>query len=186
MAIIFHCNNCGKKIEAPDNAGGKWGRCPACHNKLYVPGPGSDEELKLAPVDESEEEKRKRLLDETHQLTQDILQERFIPPETAEPTTEMDEKELTENKRPADRSRWAAIEMSEKELTKNIIIYIRLMADGELDEAQKILNLIVPYGLEAVEILDRIALSEIPEPELADVSQQVLSGLIRDLRNKIS
>lgn len=186
MAIIFHCNHCGKKIEAADSAGGKWGKCPACHNKLYVPQPKPDEELKLAPVDESEEEKRKRLLAETHQLTQDILQEREVPPETASPTTEINEEEPTENKQPASRSMWAAIEMSEKELTKNIIMHLRLMADGELDEAQRIADLIAPHGPRAIEILDRIALSEIPEPELADIPQQVLSGLIRTLRNKLS
>jgi hypothetical protein len=59
------------------------------------------------------------------------------------------------------------------------------MADGELDEGEKLVNLIAPHGPRAVEILDRIALSEIPEPELADIPQQVLAGLIRTLRNKI-
>jgi DNA-directed RNA polymerase subunit RPC12/RpoP len=186
MAIIFHCNHCGKKIEAADSAGGKWGKCPACHSKLYVPRPEPDEELKLAPIDETEEEKRKRLMAETYKLTQDILQEREIPPETAEPAAEMNEKEPTKNKQPAEWSRWAAIEMSEKELTKNIIMHLRLMADGELDEGEKIVNLIAPHGPRAIEVIDRIALSEIPEPELADIPQQVLSGLIRTLRNKIS
>ena len=51
MAITFHCEHCGKKIEAPNSAGGKWGKCPACHNKLYVPDLYPDEELKLAPID---------------------------------------------------------------------------------------------------------------------------------------
>jgi hypothetical protein len=36
-----------------------------------------------------------------------------------------------------------------------------------------------------VKIIDRIALSEIPEPELADIPQQMLSGSIRALRNRI-
>ncbi|MHC4752575.1 MAG: hypothetical protein ACYTFW_22230 [Planctomycetota bacterium] len=55
MAIIFHCDHCGKKIEAADTAGGKWGKCPACHNKLYVPRPDSGEELKLAPLNETDQ-----------------------------------------------------------------------------------------------------------------------------------
>ena len=178
MAIIFHCTHCSKKIEAADSAGGKWGRCPACHNKIYVPQPEPDEELKPAPIDETEEEKRRRLMAETYKLTQDILQERDIPPETSEPTTETSEKEPTKDKQPAEWSRWAAIEMSEKELTKNIIMHLRLIADGELDEGEKLVNLIAPHGPRAIEILDRIALSEIPEPELADIPQQVLAGLI--------
>jgi hypothetical protein len=167
MSIIFHCEHCGKKMKAPDSAGGKWEKCPACHNKVYVPGLHSDEELTLAPVDSDEEAKQRQLMNETYNLTQEILLERDVPegpPGTARP----------------------AFETSEKELTKNIILYLRQMADGELDEAIKTADLIAPYHRQAVKILDKIALSEIPEPELADVPQQVLSGLIRNLRTRIS
>ena len=167
MAITFHCEHCGKKIEAADSAGGKWGKCPACHNKLYVPRPDSGEELKLAPIDETDLEREKQLMAETFKLTQDILQEREVPdgpPEPAEPV----------------------YEMSEKELTKNIIIYLRQMAIGDLDEADRTAALIAPSKAQAMEIIDRIALSEIPEPELADIPQHVLAGLIRTLRSRIS
>ena len=164
MAIIFHCEYCGKKIEAQDSAGGKWGKCPACHNKLYVPGTNSGEELKLTPVNEAEEAKEQQLMNETHQLTQEILNEKETPSGLAE---------------------GVAAETSEKELTKNIIMYIRQMADGELKEAQLTLNSIMPYRLQVGKILDQLAVSEIPEPELADIPQQVLAGLIRGLRSKI-
>ncbi|MHC4175575.1 MAG: hypothetical protein ACYST5_21910 [Planctomycetota bacterium] len=167
MAIIFHCEHCGKKIEAPDSAGGKWGKCPACHNKLYVPSPDSDEELKLAPIDESEEERKKRLMAETLKLTQDILQEREVPngpAEVVEPISGM----------------------GERELTKNIIMYLRQMADDELYEAQRIVALIALHGPQAAKILNRMALSETPEPELADIPRQVLSALIKSLRTEIS
>ncbi len=167
MAIIFHCEHCGKKIEAADSTGGKWGKCPACHNKLYVPRLDSGKELKLTPIDESDEAKQKQLMDETYKLTQDILLEREVP-----------------NGPPEDAR--SASEISDKELDKNIILYLRQMADGELDQAQKTAELIVPAHTRAIEILDRIALSEMPEPELADIPQQVLSGLIRNLRTRIS
>ncbi|MHC4172847.1 MAG: hypothetical protein ACYST5_07900 [Planctomycetota bacterium] len=167
MAIIFHCDHCGKKIEAPDSAGGKWGKCPGCHNKLYVPSPDSDEELKLAPIDESEEERKKRLMAETYKLTQDILQERDVPNEPAEVAKPV-------------------FGMGERELTKNIIMYLRQMADDELYEAQRTVGLIAPHSRQVVEILDKIALSEIREPELADIPQPVLSALIKTLRTKIS
>ena len=167
MAITFHCEHCGKKIEAPDSAGGKWGKCPACHNKLYVPGSDSDEELKLAPINESDQAKQRELMAETHELTQDILLERETPNELAEDAT-------------------PASAISDKELTKNIVAYLRQMADGNLNQAERIANSIVSSGDKALKILDGIALSEIPEPQLADIPQQVLSGLIKTLRNKIS
>jgi DNA-directed RNA polymerase subunit RPC12/RpoP len=167
MAIVFHCDHCGKKVEAQDSAGGKWAKCPACHNKIYVPAPHADEELKLAPVDETEEERKKRLMAETHQLTQDILLEREVP----DGATDFGD---------------STFKISDNELTKNIIVYLRQMANGELNEARITADLITPHGPQAVRILDRIALSEIPEPELADIPPQVLSGLIRNLRTRIS
>jgi hypothetical protein len=166
MAITFHCTHCGKKIEAPDSAGGKWGKCPSCHNRVYVPDIHADADLKLAPIDEEEEARRKKLMAETYKLSQDILLERDETNGPAAPGV-------------------SASRMSDKELTKNIILYLRQMADGELSQARSTANLIVPCGRRAIKIIDKIALSEIPEPELADIPQQVLSGLIRDLRSKI-
>ncbi len=166
MAITFHCEHCGKKIEAADTAGGKWGKCPACHNKLYVPSPDTGEELKLAPVDESDRERARRLMAETYKLTQDILLEREVPNSPSEPAG-------------------AIYELSEQELRKNVIAYLRQMAEGELDEAERTAALLVPSRDKAIQIIDRIALSEIPESELADIPQQLLSGAIRALRNKL-
>ena len=167
MAIKFHCEYCGKPIEAADGAGGRWSRCPACHNKLYVPDLGSDEELKLAPIDQNDRTKQKQLMAETYELTQDILSKREPPDAPVGSAT-------------------SASDMSEKELTKNIIVYLRQMADGRLDEARRTADSLAGCSGRAVEILDKIALSEIPEPELADIPGQVLSGLIRNLRTEIS
>jgi hypothetical protein len=166
MAITFHCEYCGKKIEAADTAGGKWGKCPSCHNKLYVPSMDTGEELKLAPIDETDVEREHQLMAETHRLTQDILKEREIPDGPAPVTG-------------------AVYDMGDKELTQNIILYLRQMLSGDLDEAERTAALIAPSGQRAVEIIDRIALSEIPEPELVDVPPQVLAGTIRTLRETI-
>jgi hypothetical protein len=167
MAIVFHCEYCGKKIEAADNAGGKWGKCPSCHNKLYVPGTAVGEELKLAPIDETAVEREKRLMAETYRLTQDILKEREVPEGPPPPSG-------------------AVYQMGDKELKQNIITYLREVVYGELDEADRIAALIAPFHNRATAIIDRIALSEIPEPELADIPPQVLAGTIRTLRGKIS
>ena len=167
MAIVFHCEYCGKKIEAADNAGGKWGKCPSCHNKLYVPSIETGDELKLAPVDETAKERTQRLMAETYKLTQDILKEREIPDGPAPLAGAM-------------------YQMGDRELKQNIIMYIRETTYGEEDEAERIAALIAPFGNRAVAIIDRIALSEIPESELADIPPQALAGSVRTLREKIS
>jgi phage FluMu protein Com len=166
MAITFHCEHCGKKIEAADTAGGKWGKCPSCHNKLYVPSMDTGEELKLAPIDETFVEREHRLMAETQRLTQDILKEKDIPDGPAPLTG-------------------ALYQMGDKELAQNVITYLRQMVSEELDEAESTAALIAPFSHRAVVIIDRIALSEIPEPELADIPPQVLAGSIRTLREKI-
>ena len=166
MAIIFHCQFCGKEIKAADSAGGKWGKCPTCQNKLYVPSPDADEDIKLAPLDTQFEEKEKQLMAETYKLTQDILQEREVPDGPSKPGG-------------------AVYELSDSEIRKNVILYLRQMAQGNLDEAERTSALITPFRSKVLEIIDRIALSEIPEPELKDISPSLLSGLIRDLRSKM-
>ena len=173
MAIIFHCEYCGKEIKAADSAGGKWGKCPACHNRLYVPSIDSGEELKLSPIDVTAEEKEKQLMDETNKLTQVILQEREVPEGANETIGSIE-------------TAGPVFEMSERELKKYTIKYIRLMADGELYQAERVAALIAPHSAQAVVILDKIALSEIPESELADISQLALSGSIRALRDELS
>lgn len=75
--------------------------------------------------------------------------------------------------------------MGDRELIQNIITYLRQMVYGELDEADRTAALIAPFSKRAVAIIDRIALSEIPDPKLADIPPQVLAGTIRSLREKI-
>jgi hypothetical protein len=56
VPIELHCPQCEKLIRAPDNAGGKHGKCPYCDTKVYIPTPIEDNDLiGLAPVDEAEE-----------------------------------------------------------------------------------------------------------------------------------
>jgi hypothetical protein len=167
MSITFHCEHCGKKIEAPDGTGGKWGKCPACRNKVYVPDSGAGEELKLAPMDTAALEEQRRLLDETRRIEQEILSEQ------SEVIDDSPEKAVP------------VYEISDNELTKNIIIYLRLMADCDLEQAERVSSSIIHCGRRALKILDGIAVSEIPEPELADIPQQILAGLVRTLRTKI-
>jgi hypothetical protein len=166
MPIQFHCEHCGKKIEAPDNAGGKWGKCPRCHNKVYVPQleTGGDE-LKLAPIDEGEAIRQRQLMAETFEITQNILEEKTLP-ETPGSGQNSD--------------------MSEEQLTEIVIRYLRQMYEGDLEDAQRTSELIVAHRRKVKGIVEQIAASDPPDPELMDIPQQVLSALIRNLRVQIT
>ncbi len=167
MTIAFHCEFCNRKIEAPDSAGGKDGKCPGCHKRIHVPGLESDEELKLAPIDEEDLHRQEELIKETQLLTQNILKEKAAPDGPNQPTAAPIPK------------------VSDEMLMRNVITYLRQMADGELDTAQYTAKSITPHGRQAISAIDEIALSDIPDPKLADIPQQVLSKMIKQLRSQI-
>jgi hypothetical protein len=169
MTINFVCQSCKKKVKAPEKSGGKWGNCPHCNLKCYIPLPPSpdDEELKLIPIDEEEEARlTQEKMKESRSLQLDILHE----------TMGADD----------DAVGFSFNEQDKKRLWKTIITYLRLMADGELDEAQQKVGEIVRYGDHAKEIIAEIARSEEPEPELADIAGAVLKGMIKNLISEIN
>ena len=75
MSINFHCESCKKKIKAPDEAGGKWGNCPFCKHRCYIPLPKTEDEaeLTLEPLNANEETQMEELMQQTHILTQSLL-----------------------------------------------------------------------------------------------------------------
>ena len=164
MAISFHCESCKKKIKAPDAAGGKWGNCPQCNHRCYIPLPPSadEEELTLAPLDENEDVQYGQLMRETYNLTQNILRQ---------------------TKQPDNNNAKAPVpdEPGERELIKAVILYLRQMADGQLDEAQVIANQLAQFNEAVKEILVKMARAERPEPELADIPERVVNKLIKNL-----
>ena len=164
MSISFTCESCEKKVKAPDNAGGKWGACPHCNHRCYIPLPRGDdeEELTLAPIDPSEESQYHEMMKETYDLTKDMLKQNKVPVDNGEPNP-----------------------YSEKELLKNIIIYLRHMAAGNLDQAEGLVGKITPFKEQASDILRRMAKTERPEPELQDVPAKLLQGFMKTLLSKM-
>ena len=170
MSISFNCESCKKRIKAPDNAGGKWGSCPYCKHRCYIPLPKSEdeEELKLAPIDIMEESRIDAMMRETHSLTRNILHESQIPEEGPGGTG------------------ISGATISEKEVIKVAILYLRQIADGELSQAEKTFNSLKSNKKASLRILASMARAEVPEPELSDIPGSVLQGLIRDISSKLS
>jgi len=171
MSIFVHCDSCGKNIDAPDSASGKKAKCPNCGGQINIPSLKDDDELKLAPLDYEEEARRNQLLVETTRLRENILKETNIPEEQVQ-------AEQTSSEEPTPT-------LNDKDLNEAIVTYLRLMADGELDKAEHSAAYIIPAGQKAKDLLEQIALAEIPSERLANIPQQVLAGLIKNLRNKI-
>jgi hypothetical protein len=127
-----------------------------------MPKKDDEEELKLAPIDEEEEKKYEQMMRETHSLTGVLLHQKEVPPEPAV------------NRKSDD-----------KQLTAQIITYLRQMADGQLDEAHSTAERILPYKTQAKMILEKMLTAEKAEPELADVPKKVLIGFIRNMLSRM-
>ncbi|MGA2915196.1 MAG: hypothetical protein ABSE89_04135 [Sedimentisphaerales bacterium] len=163
MPITFHCECCKKKVTAKDTSGGKWGKCPYCNHKCYIPsvrGP-DEEELTLAPIDDEEEKKYENMMREARGLKDELLHQAKGPPEPE------DDK------------------IDDRQLTILVIKYLRQMADGQGKDAQETADKIIPFKGQTKAILEKILLAEKPEPELADVPKKVLTGFVRNILTKI-
>jgi hypothetical protein len=163
MAITLHCESCKKKITAPDDTGGKWGKCPYCNHRCYIPLPESkdEEEIKLAPLDESEEKQYEQMMKETFNITENLLHQTQEPAEAAPSKT------------------------NEKELALQIINYLKLMSEGSLDEAHSLAEKIVVYKATARTILASILKAKQPVPQLQDIPKKVLERYIRDMLTRM-
>ncbi len=166
MSIDFHCQACRKKIKAADDAGGKWGKCPYCSHKNYVPRPASpdDEELKLMPLDQSEETQYGSLMNESGELTKMILNETMVP--------EGDEDSLPEAH-------------SERDIIRALIHYMRCMVDGHIERAEEYKKQASAAPEKTRDIIDRMMRTQSPEPELADIPPKVIQGYLKSLKAEI-
>ena len=164
MGISFKCECCEKKIKAPDSAGGKWGACPSCNHRCYIPLPHTDdeEELVLAPIDPNEESQYQDMMKETYKLTKKVISE------TAMPDDDGSEEPF-----------------SEREVLRNIIVYLRYMAEGKLENAESTIPEISAHKEQARDLLKRMARAEQSEPELQDINPKLLLGLMKNLNAKL-
>ncbi len=170
MAITFHCEHCGKEIKTKEENGGKRAKCPYCKNTIYVPKPVSEkevEELKLEPVDEEEEKRKRELLNQTYRIQEDILSQKEVPAKGAETGGEEERN------------------IGEPELKSLIINFIRQSANGNMHDAEATVKKMRPHSRQALDLLDDMATSDVLEGELDDIPPGVLSGYIRNLRSKL-
>lgn len=170
MSIEFHCDHCARLIRAPDEASGRRGKCPYCHQSVYIPSPPEDiEEIPLAPVDESDERMRRRLEEERQQLEAQIRAERRPP---------------AEEKRGAS-STTGASSVSSSEIRDMIVDYLLLMRNSELVQAESVLADLLKHRQAARDVVDRMAADAVPPMELSEVPPALFQGFLKNLRSQL-
>ncbi|MBU0637910.1 MAG: hypothetical protein KKB50_03525 [Planctomycetes bacterium] len=169
MAIEFHCNHCGKLVRTSEEHAGKQGKCPACHQHVYIPTPPSKiEPLGLSPVDESAEREQARLEEESRRLAQRLASERERQPDADLPPAAFADDLLPPR----------------TDMETLVIEYALCMAEGDLAGAEELAREIRQNMASAEEVMQRLTLDEIPPTQLAKIPAPVLVGFFKQLRER--
>lgn len=166
MSIEFHCEHCGHKVRAPRKSAGHRGKCPFCGQSVYIPTPVEEIEiLDLAPEDESEEQRRRRLEQEALAIEREILHAREETP------ADDDASATTPQSPPAARQ-------SPEQL---VLQYLIALKNTRPDQAESILTRLKIQPRSARETVERMLADPTPPPELQDLPPNLYTSFLRKL-----
>lgn len=173
MAIEFHCEHCNHLIKAPDDAGGKQGKCPRCGGINYIRRPPAETgELDLAPIDEAEESRRARQAREDANIQWKLLHERSVP---GEPGGKGAGRGVPSE----------AAQVTSKQLTGLIVKYVDAMSQGKLAEAGAFADQLTRHRVQVTSILDEMAGEDLSGYGMPALPKPVLVGFLKQLRGKL-
>lgn len=181
MPVEFHCEHCGKVVKAPSEAAGRKGKCPHCQAVCYIPSPPEEiEEIGLAPLDDAEELKRKRALEETAKLQHALLHDRASPDSpgnTGRPTPGA--------VRPGARSEPSKLGMPEAEVQQLVAAFLGAMGDGQLDRAERITSRLQSERDQVISIVERISSNQATGVALPNLPRPVMLKFLNQLRDRM-
>jgi len=176
MSIEFNCPSCEKSIRAPDTAGGRYGKCPFCEVKVYIPSAASDEgEIGLAPIDEDEEKRDRELMRESVRYAAAFDKDPDkLPPEGAE-----------------NRGRGAGARQGMEpapgeviEIADEVEAFVVAMRDSKLPDAERVLNRLKRAGTRAKDYVEGLMLDPTPPP-IGNVPKPLLHGFLKSLLSRL-
>lgn len=166
MSITFECGNCQKTIKAPDEAGGKRGKCPYCGNSVFVPSPAvqEEEEILLAPLDEEEEQRRKK-------VTEELLQyeKTFYSGEDSAPPIPLEHRD----------------NLTSADFHHFVVNYCLDMNHSNLERAEMHVQKMKPFRQLALAAVDEFLTGKVHEPALDPIGKQIVAGFLRALKRDL-
>lgn len=183
MPIEFHCVHCQHLIRTGDEHAGKRGKCPFCHQSVYIPTPRDQlEPLDLAPLDADEERERERAMRETRELTQSILRDKEKQGETGPRPSAGASSAARPPARPAHPPAPAvAAGGAGPDVETLVVDYAVCMFDGDLDEARALASQIAGQGAAAERVIQRLMMDEVLPKPLARIPRAILNGYLKKL-----
>ena len=161
MTISFRCEHCRKKVEAPDQAGGRRGRCPYCKGECYVPKPVADDELlPLAEEDPAAEAQHQqelaRLAEAQRALRKDL---------DSEPAAPLEHRE----------------DLKAEDLYHLVVNYCLALADSKLPQAEAHAKELHKHRHLAMTAVDDFVTGRTVEAALQRIPGKLLQGFLMQL-----
>jgi len=176
MSIELHCPQCEKLIRAPDNAGGRHGRCPHCNAEMYIPMPSAEDDvIPLAPVDEQEERREAELHREAvrYAAAFDKDMASAEPPPESEPGA-----------KGARRSASAPAPGEVVDIGDEVERYVEAMRDSKLDEADRVVAVLKRVHTRAHDYVEGLILDPAPPP-IGNVPKPLMQGFLKSLLHRL-
>jgi len=173
MSIELHCPQCEKLIRAPDDAGGKHGKCPYCKHSVYIPLPSSgDDEIGLAPLDDDEERRAEELRRESISYAATLDKDPAAKGEGG----------ASGAGGAGARSRPEAAETPGEviDIPAAVERFVLAMRDSKLDEAERIAGRLRRTGTRARDHIEGLMLDQMP-PKIKDIPAPLMQGFLKKL-----
>ncbi len=174
MSIELNCPQCEKQIRAPDNAGGKHGKCPYCAAEVYIPTPVNDADLiGLAPIDEVEERRadQERLEALRYAAAMDKDSDLKVAPDDAGPS-----------RGPARRPEPPPGEVVD--IPEHVERFVLAMRDSKLDDADRVAGKLKRVGPRARDYVEGLLLDPTPPP-FQGVPKPLVQGFLKALLQRL-
>lgn len=162
-------------IRAPDAAGGQHGKCPYCNHRVYIPLPENKrEEIALAPVDETDEQRAEKLRGEAAALLRDVAHDSSTSP------SEVRNSGLNK----AGRTPMPAPDGEVVDIVGEVERFIVGMRDSKLDDAERAVEVLRKTGRGALDCVEGLILDEMPS-RIENVPPPLLKGFLKTLLGRL-
>ena len=166
MSIRFNCEHCGKEIKAPDDAGGRRGKCPFCKQSCYIPAPVSEEELlDVAPVDEAAEAAKRREQEALAQQERELIAE--MRGEAGVPLEERDD-------------------LTPEDLYHFVVNYCLSMFNGKLEAAEDQVQQLSRFSNMGQDAVEDFLKGKTSEEALDAIPKPVLEAFLKTLKTDVA
>lgn len=171
--IQVKCDHCNHIIKAPRTAAGKRGKCPYCQNSVYVPTPPEElEDIPLAPVDESAEQRARRLERESFEVASALRRESAAP----------DEKRSDATTEPAE-ARGSAQPVVD--IGDAIVEYLRAMQASDLPGAERVARELKAAARQAKSRIQQMMVDAMPPAAVRNMPAGLYQGFLRKLLEQL-